>query len=57
VDYFLQPFVVFPKEMGIFYIRYPEEEHGKITGIVEKEFLIITGNRVSTIGRLLNQTP
>jgi hypothetical protein len=57
VNYFLQPFVVFPKEMGIFYIRYPEEEHGKITGIVEKEFLIITGNGVSTIEQLLNQTP
>ncbi|MBC7629419.1 hypothetical protein [Ferruginibacter sp.] len=57
VDYIIQPFVAFPKEMGIFYVRYPDEEKGKITGIVEKEFLTVTGDGVSTIEQLLNQTP
>jgi hypothetical protein len=31
--------------VGIFYVRY-EEKKGKITGIVSKEFLIVTGNGV-----------
>ncbi len=57
VDYIIQPFIPFPKEMGIFYVRYPDDEFGKITGIVEKEFLTITGDGVSSIEQLLNQTP
>ena len=57
VDYIIQPFVPFPKEMGIFYVRYPDEEYGKITGIVEKEFLTVTGDGISSIEQLLNQSP
>lgn len=57
VDYIIQPFITFPKEMGIFYVRYPNDENGKITGIVEKEFLTVTGDGVSTIEQLLKQTP
>lgn len=57
VDYIIQPFIPFPKEMGIFYVRYPDQEYGRITGIVEKEFLTITGDGVSTILQLLSQNP
>ncbi len=57
VDFIIQPFIPFPKEMGIFYVRYPDAEYGKITGIVEKEFLTVTGDGVSTIEQLLNKTP
>jgi len=57
VDYIIQPFIPFPKEMGIFYVRYPNDEYGKITGIVEKEFLTVTGDGVSSIEQLLNRTP
>jgi len=57
VDYIIQPFIPFPKEMGIFYVRYPNDEFGKITGIVEKEFLTVTGDGVNTIEQLINQTP
>lgn len=57
VDYIIQPFIPFSKEMGIFYVRYPSDEYGKITGIVEKEFLTVLGDGVSTIEQLLNQTP
>jgi hypothetical protein len=38
--------------VGIFYVRYPNEE-GKITGIVSKEFLIVTGNGVTTVEELI----
>jgi hypothetical protein len=46
--------VSFPNEIGIFYVRYPGETKGKITGIVEKEFLAIVGDGVSTIEQLLH---
>lgn len=57
VDFLVQAFVAFPKELGIFYIRYPNEQNGKITGIVEKEFLSVTGDGVSNIETLLYKTP
>jgi len=57
VDFIVQPFIPFPKEVGIFYVRNPDEEHGRITGIVEKEFLTVTGDGRSTIEGLLYNTP
>jgi hypothetical protein len=42
--------------VGIFYVRYPNEEKGKITGIVSKEFLIVTGNGVYS-GRIDKVNP
>ncbi|CAN5639890.1 hypothetical protein BH10BAC3_BH10BAC3_10490 [soil metagenome] len=54
VDYIIQPFIPFPKEMGIFYVRNPDEEYGKIKGIVDKEFFSVTGDGVSTIEQLIN---
>jgi hypothetical protein len=57
VNFLVQPFIPFPKELGIFYVRYPDEEHGRITGIVEKEFLAVTGDGCSTIETLLYNTP
>jgi hypothetical protein len=41
--------------VGIFYVRYPNEEKGKITGIVSKEFLIVTGNGVATVEELIKK--
>ncbi|MDE3142942.1 MAG: D-alanine--D-alanine ligase [Bacteroidota bacterium] len=55
VDYIIQPFIPYPKEMGIFYVRYPNEKHGRITGIVEKKFLTVTGDGISSIEQLLHQ--
>lgn len=57
VDYLIQSFVSYPKEIGIFYVRYPGEKKGKITGIVEKEFLKVTGDGVSSIRQLLLKNP
>ncbi len=54
-DYILQDFIPFNNEIGIFYVRFPNETHGKITGIVGKEFLIITGNGKDTIYDFLNK--
>lgn len=57
VNFIVQPFIPYPKEVGIFYVRYPNDEYGKITGIVEKEFLSVTGDGISTIENLLFNTP
>lgn len=56
-NYLVQDLIPFEKEVGIFYVRYPNEKTGRITGIVSKEFLIITGDGVSTIEELLKKNP
>ncbi len=55
VDFLLQEFVPYANEIGIFYYRYPNEANGKISGIVGKEFLTVTGNGKNTIEQLLQQ--
>jgi hypothetical protein len=55
VDFLIQEFVPFEKETGIFYYRYPGEAKGHISGIVEKEFLSITGDGVSSMETLIKQ--
>ncbi len=56
-DYIIQNLIPFQNEVGVFYVRYPHEKEGRITGIVAKEFLIITGNGVSTIEELIKENP
>lgn len=56
-DYVIQDLIPFPNEVGIFYVRYPHQKTGKITGIVSKEFLIITGNGIATIEELILENP
>ena len=46
-----------PFEAGIFYYRFPHEAHGKIFGIVEKIFPVITGDGHSAIGALIERDP
>ena len=53
VDFLIQEFVPYQHEVGIFYYRYPNEERGRISGIVKKEFLAVTGDGVSTVEQLL----
>lgn len=56
-DYLVQDLIPFENEVGVFYVRYPNEKSGRITGIVSKEFLIITGDGVSTTEELIKQNP
>jgi hypothetical protein len=53
VDYLVQEKVDYEKEAGIFYVRIPGEAKGRITGIVEKKFLAVTGDGISTIRQLV----
>ncbi|OXG08655.1 hypothetical protein BC749_106271 [Flavobacterium araucananum] len=56
-DFLIQDLIPFKNEVGIFYVRHPLQKDGKITGIVSKEFLIVTGDGISTIENLINKTP
>ena len=42
--YLIQEFVALPLEAGVFYYRFPEDSKGKISSIVYKEMLTVTGN-------------
>lgn len=55
LDFHIQEFVPWKNEAGIFYVRYPNQEKGMITGIVGKEFLSVTGDGNHTIQQLLQQ--
>lgn len=56
-DYLVQDLIPYHNEVGIFYVRFPHEEKGKITGIVAKEYLIVEGNGASTIVELIKANP
>jgi hypothetical protein len=53
-DYLVQQLIPYENEIGLFYVQLPNQP-GKITGIVSKEFMIITGNGKNTIRELLHQ--
>jgi hypothetical protein len=53
----VQALVEYKYEAGIFYYRLPWEENGKISGVVTKEFLAVTGDGESTLEDLVMQNP
>ena len=55
LDFLVQEYVPFKHEIGIFYVRMPGENGGRITGIVSKEFLGITGDGKHSMRELLMQ--
>lgn len=56
-DYLIQDLIPYPNEVGIFYVRFPNEEKGRVTGIVAKEFMILTGDGKSTLKELIKLDP
>lgn len=56
-DFLLQAVIPYPNEAGIFYVRFPGQDQGILTGIVAKEFLIVTGDGTSTINQLIQKNP
>ena len=55
--FLVQELIPYQKEVGIFYVRKPAEAHGKITGVVSKEFLTITGDGQSSMMELIKRNP
>ncbi|MBC7523161.1 MAG: D-alanine--D-alanine ligase [Flavobacterium sp.] len=56
-NYLIQNLIPFENEVGIFYVRFPHENKGRVTGIVAKEFLIVEGNGKASIEKLIKQNP
>lgn len=56
-DYIIQDAIPYVNELGIFYVRYPHEKKGRITGMVGKEFLIVEGDGISSIETHLRKNP
>ena len=55
--YLIQDFIPYANEIGVFYVRFPKEKKGFISGLVHKEPLTVTGNGRSNLEELLNQNP
>ena len=56
VDFLIQELIGYPVELGVFYVRYPGQE-GKVTSIVRKQFLSVSGDGKSSIMQLLKSSP
>lgn len=52
-DLLLEEYIDYPNEIGVFYIRFPDEKKGFISGIVEKKGVEVTGDGRQTLGELI----
>jgi hypothetical protein len=52
-DFLVQELVDLPMEFGVFYVRNPKEENGKVISIVGKEMLFVTGDGRRTLQELI----
>jgi len=55
--FLVQELVNYPNEIGLFYVKLPNKNKGKITGIVSKEFLTVIGNGKNSIQDLIVENP
>lgn len=53
LPFLVQEFVALPLEFGVFYVRYPSEEQGRVVSIVGKEMLAVTGDGKQTLEQLI----
>ena len=56
-DYLVQDLIPFENEIGVFYVRFPNQEKRIIIGIVSREFLNFEGNGSSTLPELIQSNP
>lgn len=57
LEYVLQEMIEWPLELSIFYVRYPNEKKGQVTGFIAKEYLQVAGNGRSTLLELIDANP
>lgn len=57
VNFLIQELVDLPVECGVFFTRFPDEKDGKVTSLVLKEMLSVTGNGTSTLQELILEKP
>jgi len=54
-DFLLQEYIDYANEVGVFYYKIPGTSQGNISGIVEKHYMQVTGDGVSTIAELMQK--
>jgi len=54
-SFMIQELIDLPLEFGIFYLRYPSEQKGRVTSVVRKEMLSVTGDGASTLALLIQR--
>lgn len=54
--FLVQEYIDYPLEFGVMYSRLPGKTSGRITSLVQKEFLSVTGDGVSTLAELFNKS-
>lgn len=52
-EYLIQDLVDLPEEYSVFYIHYPNQKKGKITGLIRKDYLSVTGDGHATLAQLI----
>lgn len=57
VDYLIQDLVTYPLEISVFYYRYPAQQKGVITGLIQKELMDVIGDGKSTLWELILAHP
>ncbi len=53
IPFLIQEYLTSPIEMGVFYYRFPNELHGRVSSIVIKEMLTVTGDGKTTLKDLI----
>jgi hypothetical protein len=53
----LQRFIAFEGEAGLYYVRHPGEEHGKVVGILLRSFPRVVGDGVRSVAELIAAHP
>ena len=54
-DWMAQAMVTYNTEVGVFYVRHPDEEKGQIVGFNQKVPLSVIGDGVTTVGELVKK--
>lgn len=57
VDYLIQETIDLPEEFAIFYVRYPNDDKGTVTSLVQKEFMKFIGDGKKTLMQLICEHP
>ena len=57
IPFIIQEYIALQNEYGVFYVRYPGEDRGRVTSITLKEFLSVTGDGTSTVAQLVKNKP
>jgi hypothetical protein len=56
-EYIIQDLITYPLEVSVFYYRFPNRKEGVITGLIQKELMVVTGDGKRTLWQLIQEHP